>query len=109
MTRSLPAGGSGPFTPDVVAAISRHMNDDHAADSLLICRALGGRPDATAARMTGMDATGIDFTVTVPAGAVPVRVPFAHRLTERGEVRREVVRLYRRACALLGVPARPAG
>jgi putative heme iron utilization protein len=109
VTRSLPAGDDGLFTPEVVAAISRHMNDDHAADSLLICRSLGGRPAATGARMTGLDAAGIDFTVTVPGGTVPVRVPFAQPVTERAEVRREVVRLYRQACALLGVPARPAG
>uniref|UniRef100_UPI002594DDC9 DUF2470 domain-containing protein n=1 Tax=uncultured Gordonia sp. TaxID=198437 RepID=UPI002594DDC9 len=46
---------SAQFSPDVVAAVLAHMNDDHADDSLLICRALGGRPDAVAARMTGFD------------------------------------------------------
>lgn len=33
-----------PFGDDVVEQIKRHMNDDHAADCLTICRALGGRP-----------------------------------------------------------------
>ncbi|GGM46828.1 DUF2470 domain-containing protein [Dactylosporangium sucinum] len=95
-----------PFTDEIVAAVRRHMNDDHAEDSLLICRTLGGRPDATAAAMTGMDGDGIDFTAVVDGRDVPVRVPFSRPLTERAEVRPEVVRMYREACAALGVPAR---
>lgn len=86
------------FTPDVVAAILRHMNDDHAGDSLLIVRAHGGPPEAVAARMTGLDATGGDFAAMLPGGAeVPVRIPWSETLTERGQVRAEVVRLYREA------------
>ncbi|MFY1636325.1 DUF2470 domain-containing protein [Solwaraspora sp. WMMB335] len=103
------AVGPGPFTPEVIAQIARHMNDDHAADSLLICRALGGAGQATAARMTGLDADGIDFVATVDEVEVPVRVPFARRLTERVQVRREVVRMYEESCARLGVTARPPG
>ncbi|MFI9529962.1 DUF2470 domain-containing protein [Micromonospora rosaria] len=98
-----------PFGPDVVAAVSRHMNDDHAADTLLICRTLGGCPAATRARTTGLDADGMDFAVTVDDIEVPVRVPFAHRLTERAEIRREVVRMYREACQQLGIEPREAG
>ncbi|WFE97697.1 DUF2470 domain-containing protein [Micromonospora sp. WMMD987] len=97
-----------PFDADVVHAVSRHMNDDHAGDSLLICRALGGCPAATRARVTGLDADGMDFAVTLDDIEVPVRIPFAHRLTERAEIRREVVRMYEQACAALGVPPRPA-
>ncbi|MDG4764034.1 DUF2470 domain-containing protein [Solwaraspora sp. WMMD406] len=97
-----------PFSPDVVAQIARHMNDDHSADSLLICRSLGGVPRATAARMVGLDADGIDFAAGLDGVEVPVRVPFAHRLTERSQVRHEVVRMYQEACAALGVPPRPA-
>ena len=97
-----------PFTADVAAQIARHMNDEHAADSLLICRSLGGTPQATAARMTGLDADGIEFAATVDEVEVPLRVPFAHRLTERAQVRREVVRMYHEACAQLGVTPRPA-
>ncbi|WP_433062363.1 DUF2470 domain-containing protein [Dactylosporangium sp. CS-033363] len=95
-----------PFTEDVIAAVSRHMNEDHEDDSLLIVRALGGRPDAIGATMTGMDGSGIDFTATVNGQQIPVRVPFSRPLTERAEVRPEVVRMYREACAALGLPAR---
>lgn len=95
-----------PFGPDVVAAIMRHMNDDHADDSLLICRALGGQPSADAAAMTGMDADGIDFVAVVRGDDVSVRVPFSERLTERGQVRLEVVRMHDEACEVLGVAPR---
>jgi heme oxygenase len=90
-----------PFPPEVVAQIMKHMNEDHAADSLRIVRALGGRPDAAVARMTGMDADGIEFAAEL-AGAddpVPVRIPFSRRLTKRAEVREEVVRMHREASA----------
>ncbi|WP_084265314.1 biliverdin-producing heme oxygenase [Actinomadura macra] len=86
-----------PFTAEVVAAIARHMNDDHAADSVVIVRALGGQPAATAAVMTGMDADGIDFSVQVDGRSVPVRIPWSERLTQRAQVRAEVVRMYDKA------------
>lgn len=92
-----------PFPPDVVAQIARHMNDDHAEDNVLIVRGLGGMPAATAARMSGMDADAMEFAAVVDGIEVPVRIPFAERLTERRQVRSEAVRLYREACAALGV------
>ncbi len=100
------AAGPDPFPPDVVAQVARHMNDDHAEDCLLICRAFGDLAEADAARMSGMDADGLDFVAQVAEASVPVRVPFAYRLTERRQVRAEVVRMYREACARLGVPPR---
>ena len=59
----------------------RHMNDDHAADSLLICRprCRPARPDATAAVMSGMDDRGIEFDGRVNGVETPIRVPFAQR------------------------------
>jgi putative heme iron utilization protein len=97
-----------PFTPDVVAQIMRHMNVDHAGDSLLICRSLGGQPDAQAAEMAGMDADGIDFRAVVNGSDVDVRLPWSERLTERPQVRAEVVRMYQEACAALGIEPRAA-
>ncbi|GHJ46220.1 hypothetical protein Cs7R123_35620 [Catellatospora sp. TT07R-123] len=98
-----------PFPPEVIAQIMRHMNDDHAGDSLLICRAAlpeHTRPQASAAVMSGMDAVGLEFRAVVDGVDTPIRVPFAQRLTERAQVRVEVTRLYREACQVLGVPAR---
>ena len=98
-----------PFTAEVVAQIMRHMNVDHAGDSLLICRTLGGHANADTAEMSGMDAEGIDFRATVDGSPVDVRVPWAYRLTERPQVRQEVVRMYHEACAALGITPRDAG
>jgi hypothetical protein len=94
------------FTPEVIAAVARHMNEDHAADSLLIVRALGGRPGAEAAEMTGMSAAGIRFAAHGPDGVAKVDVPWSAPITSRGEVRTEVVRMYEQACAALGVEPR---
>jgi putative heme iron utilization protein len=94
---------TGPFSSEVVAQIARHMNDDHADDNVLIVRGLGGLANATAARMSGMDADGMDFAAAVDGIEVPVRIPFAQRLTERRQVRAEAVRMYRDACAALGL------
>jgi putative heme iron utilization protein len=96
-----------PFTPDVVAAIARHMNGDHRDDCRVIVRGLGGQPGATGAVMSDLDADGIDFVATVDGAPVPVRVPFTSRLTERRQVRAEAARMYRDACAALGVQPRP--
>jgi hypothetical protein len=99
-----------PFSADVVAAIARHMNDDHAADNVTICRGLGGQPACTAATMTGMTPDGIVFTATVDTDdgedQVEVVVPWAEPITERAQVRTEVVRMHTDASAALGLPAR---
>jgi putative heme iron utilization protein len=94
------------FTPEVVDQIAAHMNGDHAEDNVLICRAFGKEPAVSAARMSGMDADGMDFVAVVNGIDVPVRVPFSQRLTERRQVRAEAVRMYREACAELGLTPR---
>ena len=95
-----------PFTPEVVEQIARHMNGDHADDNVLIVRALGGIPSATGARMSGMDADAMEFAAVIDGIEVPVRIPFTERLTERGQVRAEAVRMYHEACTALGVEPR---
>src|SRR5689334_12372673 len=95
-----------PFPPEVVAQIAGHMNGDHAHDNVLIVRGLGGAAAATAARMSGMDADGMDFAAAVNGVEVPIRIPFRERLTERRQVRAEAVRMYQEACTALGVEPR---
>jgi putative heme iron utilization protein len=97
---------TSPFTPDVIEAIQRHMNGDHADDCRVIVQGLGGQPGATSAAMSGMDADGMDFLATVDGAELPVRVPFTQRLTERRQVRAEAARMYREACASLGIEPR---
>ncbi|HEU5129956.1 MAG TPA: biliverdin-producing heme oxygenase [Glycomyces sp.] len=93
--------GTNPFGPEAVAAVCRHMNDDHADDTLVICRGAGGRPEAAAARMTGLDGDGGDYAVTVDGREEPLRIPWGRRLTERPEIRTEVVRLFTESRRLL--------
>jgi len=70
--------------PGIVA----HMNDDHAdAIELYATRLLGGAPGAW--RMTGIDPAGCDLLL----GAYALRLPFASRITNGEEARRELVRL----------------
>ncbi|WP_122815945.1 DUF2470 domain-containing protein [Nocardioides pantholopis] len=95
------------FPAEVVAAVCRHMNDDHTADSLLIVRAFA-RADATDAEMTGADAEAGHWRATTAEGVEDVRVAWpGGPITERAEIRREVVALYDAACERLGVARRP--
>jgi heme oxygenase len=82
------------------------MNGDHPEDNLLIVRAFGA-PDATASKMVGLDAHGGTWHVTDPSGEREVRVAWpSGAISERPEIRREIVALYHAACEKLGVPAR---
>lgn len=109
MTSSVPGVPGNPFGPDVVAAVTRHMNEDHPDDNLLIVRALGGQDAATAAHMSGLDKLGADFVAVVDGAEKSVRIPWGRELTERREVRVEVVRMYHEACAALGLTPRGQG
>lgn len=99
---------SDPFTPEIADAVTRHMNGDHTDDNVVICRALGGQPDATSATMTGLSPAGIDFAVDTPAGPATAHVPWRGPIAERADIRRDVVAMYDEACALLGLPGRDA-
>ena len=96
-----------PFDEATIRGVTRHMNEDHAEDTLLIVRAVGERPDATDAKMLGLDNDGADYEVTSPAGVETIRIPWARRLEERIEIRQDIVRLYDESCAKLGLPPRP--
>lgn len=97
------------FGSAVTTAVLRHMNDDHAEDSLLICRALGDVPAAESAAMSGMDPAAIHFVAQVDGAPVEVRIPWSGPITERGQIRAEVVRMYHEARTVLGLPARDGG
>ena len=81
------------------------MNGDHTDDNLLITRAFAPERHIAAATMTGFDV----WEVTSAAGTVAeVRIPWpGGTISERPEVRREVVALYDEACRRLGVDPRP--
>lgn len=94
------------FEQSVIDAVVAHMNGDHADDNLVIVRAFGA-PEATAATMTGLDADVAVFRVTEPGGERELSIAWPGApLTERPEIRRDVVVLYEQACAALGVEPR---
>lgn len=86
------------FDDDVVRAIVGHMNVDHVDDTLQICGSLGVE-GAESARMVDFDTEGADFEATVNGKTVPVRVPWRQRISERAEVRAEIVWLYEQAAS----------
>ncbi|TCC24658.1 DUF2470 domain-containing protein [Kribbella speibonae] len=89
---------SDPFAPEIVAAVLKHMNTDHADHSLGIVHTLGGRPDATAVELTELDPDGAVFTAEVADGnRVQVRVPWSETITERPQFRAEFARMHREA------------
>jgi hypothetical protein len=93
------------FSADVVAAICRHMNDDHTDDSLAIVRAFA-EPSATAATMTDLDEFGGTWAAEVGGQTQPVTIPWLGTVAERADIRREVVVLRDAAIEKLGLPER---
>ena len=98
------------FESDVVAAILRHMNGDHADDNLLIARAFATASDVeiTQAVMTDLDGHAGVWQITRAGIPEELRVPWpGGEISERPAVRREVVALYDAACERLGIAPRP--
>ena len=96
------------FDEAAIAGVLGHMNADHTSDNLLIVRAFGPA-GAVSARMTGFNADEGRWDAELPSGeTVEVSVPWpSGAISERPEVRREIVALYDEACRRLGVKPRP--
>jgi hypothetical protein len=94
------------FEPSTVSAVIDHMNNDHPEDNLLIVRAFA-TADATAAVMSDVDDLGGTWTYEAGDATAELTVPWPAQITERAEIRREIVALYDTACARLGVEPRP--
>ena len=97
------------FDDAVVAGVLGHMNVDHTGDNLLIVRAFGPRGDAVGAAMTGFDGEVGEWIADLPDGSsLRVRLEWlGGPISERPQVRREIVALYDEACRMLGVEPRP--
>ena len=92
-----------PVATAAAAAIA-HLNADHGDALLTIAQALGGYPDATFARCSGIDRRGIDLALDTPRGRAPARVSFSATLTESTQLRAATVELTRRARAAVYAP-----
>jgi hypothetical protein len=95
------------FSSDIVDAVLRHMNGDHTDDNLLIARAFVD-PAAEASTMIGFDGDGGEWEVTSGGATKRASVAWPNGpISERPEVRREIVALYDDACTVLGIEPRP--
>ncbi|GHD81509.1 uncharacterized protein DUF2470 [Salinibacterium amurskyense] len=95
------------FSEEIVSAVLAHMNSDHNDDNLLIVRAFA-ESAAISAAMVSLD--GVEGTwqySDVDGIEHHVTVPWSTEITERAEIRHEIVKLYDAACEKLGVEARP--
>ncbi len=93
------------FSPEVVAAVLHHMNDDHVDDNVLIVRAFADR-DPESAVMADLDHRGGTWRYSIGGEESELHIPWSRELSERPEIRREVVMLYRAACEKLGIEPR---
>jgi hypothetical protein len=95
------------FSPDVVDAVLAHMNGDHPDDNVLIVRAFAGR-DADTAVMSDVDGRGGTWRYTFEGEEHELHLPWSSgEISDRPEIRREIVVLYDAACTQLGVVPRP--
>ncbi len=84
-----------------------HLNDDHADALLEMAQALGGHPDATAARCVDADRTGLDLIADTPTGETQVRVDYDEPIEGPEGLRKATVKLAQKARAELGMEQRP--
>lgn len=69
------------------SALTRHLNGRHPTTVLLLARhAPGGRPDATAAELTGADEKALTLRVTTPDGAADLRLALPDGPDIRGRI-----------------------
>jgi Protein of unknown function (DUF2470) len=81
------------------------MNGPHTDDNQLIARAFGS-PDAVDATMTTLDDVGGTWMYFVDGVEAEVTVPWSMPISERIEIRREIVVVYENACGRLGLTPR---
>lgn len=84
-----------------------HLNDDHADALREMAQALGGCPEATAARCLDADRTGLDLVAETSDGEREVRVDYDEPIEEPAGLRKATVKLAQKARAELGMESRP--
>ena len=81
-----------------------HLNEDHDDALLDMTHAIGGCPEATAARCVDADRDGLDLIAETPSGPIKVRVPYDEPIDGPEGLRKATVTLAHRARAELAEP-----
>lgn len=89
-----------PVSEGAAGAIA-HLNEDHADALLEMAKAVGGAPDATAARCINADRTGLDLIVEVDGAETPVRVEYDEPIEGPEGLRKATVKLAHRSREIL--------
>ena len=84
-----------PLNADAVQHICAHMNEDHADALVSYARVFARLDDVRSARMTGLDATGLDLDVATGAGSLPARITFDHTLEDADDAHQTLIRMAR--------------
>ncbi|HWM55346.1 MAG TPA: DUF2470 domain-containing protein [Solirubrobacterales bacterium] len=93
---------SGDPVSEGAARAIEHLNEDHDDALLDMARAIGGCPEATAARCVDADRAGLDLMAETSDGEVGVRVPYDEPIDGPEDLRKATVTLAHRARAKLG-------
>jgi nitroreductase len=93
-----------PLSPIAQGAIE-HMNSDHADAVLAYARGIAGLRAADSARVTGIDARGLDLEAMLGGQAQAARVMFDAPLTSPEQLRPALVALAERARVAVETPA----
>ena len=94
------------FEESIVTAVLSHMNNDHPEDNVLIVQAFGPS-DASSVVMTTLDHLGGTWTFESDGANGELTLPWTAGISERAEIRREIVALYDAACEKLDIVPRP--
>ena len=78
-----------------------HLNEDHADALLEMAQAVGGCPEASAARCVDADRTGLDLIVQVKDGETAVRVEYDEPIEGPEGLRKATVKLAQRSREIL--------
>ena len=85
-----------PVSREASRAIA-HLNADHADALLEMARALGGCPEATAARCLDADVVALTLEATTPTDTLTIRIPYDEPIADVAGLRKATVKLAHRA------------
>lgn len=83
------------LTPEAIATIVAHMNDDHSDSIANYARHYGGIAHVTSARIRDFDAHAIRLNVTVDGATHECAIDFEHPLTDTDDARNVLIAMAR--------------